>query len=155
MTNTQSLDLICICAPGSANTKCSHHSTSISLCSKLFSLSLGLSQKKAVLSVDHVLMSVNAMINTCKHIMTGELWKRKQLFRASLASQSRVMPPSLSSAEQQEVTSSQPRGRFSNSRTLRAVCEGMAGAAINTKGTGAAERWCLWEDQHCQNLHTV
>lgn len=39
--------------------------------------------------------------------------------------------PSLSCAEQQEVTSSRPRGRFSNSRTLRAVCEGMAGAAIN------------------------
>lgn len=48
--------------------------------------------------------------------------------------------PSLSGAEQKEVTSSQPRGWFSNSRTLQAVFEGIAGAAINTTGTGAAEK---------------
>lgn len=47
----------------------------------------------------------------------------------SLASQPLVgvVPPSLNGAEQQEVTGSRPTGWFSNSRTLRAVCEGMAG----------------------------
>lgn len=48
--------------------------------------------------------------------------------------------PSLSGAEQQVVTSSQPQGWFSNSRTLQAAFEGIAGAAINTTGKGAAEK---------------
>lgn len=66
--------------------------------------------------------------------------------------------PSLSGAEQQEVTSSQPQGWFSNSRTLQAAFEGIAGAAINTTGKGAAEkeqRGPHWGGEHYQNLYSV
>jgi len=82
------------------------------------------------------------MINACKNMMIGMLWIT-QTAGVSLASQPLVgvMAPHWASPSRSEVTSSWPTGWFSNSRTLRAVCEGLAaGAVINTTGTGAAGR---------------
>ncbi len=78
-------------------------------------------------------------------MMVGELWITRTAIQTvpGLPAPCGGHAPSLSWAEQQEVTSSRPRGWFSNSWTLRAVCEGMAGAVIDTTGTGAAEGRCL------------
>lgn len=89
------------------------------------------------------------MINTCKNTMIWELWIALTAIHAVPGLQAPCgghapHPPLPSRAELQEVRGSRPRGCFSNSRTLWAVCERMAGAAINTTGTRAMEgRGCL------------